>query len=165
MTKSKLILCDQDKLLQEEKERLRKLRLLQVREISKQSAARVREAFKKEKDKEIQSIIHTQESIKQAEHERKYREMQEALQKQIENIGEGHKSAANYDDQTDIIKRQKVENNERALIRGKNAINQLREDKAQQENKENANIIARQHALEKEKNTFCANRPITKGCR
>ena len=30
MTKSKLILCDKDKVIQEEKERLRKLRILQV---------------------------------------------------------------------------------------------------------------------------------------
>jgi hypothetical protein len=56
MTKSKLILCNESKLIQEEKERLRKLRIIQVREISKQNAALVRDAFRKEKQKEIQNL-------------------------------------------------------------------------------------------------------------
>lgn len=56
MTKSKLILCNESKLIQEEKERLRKLRIIQVREISKQNAALVRDAFRKEKQKEIQTL-------------------------------------------------------------------------------------------------------------
>ncbi len=51
MTKSsRLILSNEDKLIQEEKERLRKLRIIQVREISKQNAAQLRNAFKKEQD-------------------------------------------------------------------------------------------------------------------
>lgn len=57
MTKSKLILCDEEKLIKEEKERLRKLRLIQVREISKQNAALVRDAFRKEKEKETRNFL------------------------------------------------------------------------------------------------------------
>jgi hypothetical protein len=75
MTKSKLVLCNQDSVLQEEIKRRKQLRLLQVirliislniifnnyyykqvRELSKQNAAKVRNAFKKEKDKQIKSL-------------------------------------------------------------------------------------------------------------
>ncbi len=58
MTKSsKLILLNEKKLIQEEKERLRKLRIIQVREISKQNAAMLRVAFQKEKQKEMANLI------------------------------------------------------------------------------------------------------------
>ena len=61
MTKAKITFCNEQKLIQEEKERLRKLRIIQVREISKQTAANLREAFRNEKEKEIRKIIHKQE--------------------------------------------------------------------------------------------------------
>jgi capsular polysaccharide biosynthesis protein len=57
MTKSKTILCNEDRLIQEEKERLKKLRLLQVREKSKQNAAKVRNEFRQAKEKEIKIVL------------------------------------------------------------------------------------------------------------
>ena len=57
MTKSKtVLLCDEKRLYEEEVKRRQNLRLLQVREISKQSAAKVREAFRREKEKQIKQI-------------------------------------------------------------------------------------------------------------
>lgn len=61
MTKTKITFCNEQKLIQEEKERLRKLRIIQVREISKQNAANLRQAFRNEKDKEIKKQLEKKE--------------------------------------------------------------------------------------------------------
>lgn len=61
MTKAKITFCNEQKLIQEEKERLRKLRIIQVREISKQNAANLRQAFRNEKDKEIRKQLEKKE--------------------------------------------------------------------------------------------------------
>lgn len=61
MTKTKITFCNEEKLIQEEKERLRKLRIIQVREISKQNAANLRQAFRNEKDKEVRKQLEKKE--------------------------------------------------------------------------------------------------------
>jgi hypothetical protein len=96
MTKPKLILCNEQKLLQEEKERLRKMRLNQVREISKQSAAHVREAFRKEKEKEIKQIMAKQIIASQKQKSETLTNKNKHVQAEIANIGQGHVNAANY---------------------------------------------------------------------
>lgn len=97
MTKSsKLILLNEEKLIQEEKERLRKLRIIQVREISKQNAALVRKAFKNEKNKEIQSMRQKYQAAKSVEKDEKLQEMKQMVESHVENIGNGHSSAINY---------------------------------------------------------------------
>lgn len=97
MTKSsKLILLNEQKLIQEEKERLRKLRIIQVREISKQNAALVRNAFQKEKNKEIKTLKAKHNAVKHEEKEQKITEMKSMVESHIGNIGQGHVSAINY---------------------------------------------------------------------
>ena len=97
MTKSsKLLLINEKKLIQEEKERLRKLRIIQVREISKQNAALVRNAFQKEKNKEIKTLKQKHNAVKYEEKEEKINEMKSIVESHMGNIGQGHVSAVNY---------------------------------------------------------------------
>ncbi|CAF0887195.1 unnamed protein product [Brachionus calyciflorus] len=151
MTKARITFCNEQKLIQEEKERLRKLRIIQVREISKQNAANLREAFKNEKDKKIQKQLLKHETKQKHEHEENFNEIKHLVQREIDIIGQGHLSAANYDDQSELRQKMAIENEERAAIRGKTAILAEKEERALIENKENAHILARQQALELEK--------------
>ncbi len=152
MTKSsRLILSNEDKLIQEEKERLRKLRIIQVREISKQNAAQLRNAFKKEQEKGIKNLLRKSNSLKSEEHRQDMKQMQNLVESHLDQFGNGHQLAQVYDDKTEEKERQKIENKEMASLRGKFALDIRREEKKDQENKENAHIIARQFALEQEK--------------
>jgi hypothetical protein len=152
MTKSsRLILSNEDKLIQEEKERLRKLRIIQVREISKQNAAQLRNAFKKEQEKGIKNLLRKSNSLKSEEHRQDMKQMQNLVESHLDQFGNGHQLAQVYDDKAEEKERQKIENKEMASLRGKFALDIRREEKKDQENKENAHIIARQFALEQEK--------------
>lgn len=150
---SKLILLNENKLIQEEKERLRKLRIIQVREISKQNAALVRNAFKSEKNKEIKTMKLKYQASKSKQKVEAVNEMKHIIESHIENIGQGHVSAKNYDEVTrKETKLQELnENYEIAQLRGKFALAKHNEERKERENKENANIIARNFALEQEK--------------
>ncbi|RNA32341.1 hypothetical protein BpHYR1_048089 [Brachionus plicatilis] len=151
MTKAKITFCNEQKLIQEEKERLRKLRIIQVREISKQNAANLRQAFRNEKDKEIKKQLDKKETVKKHEYEENFNEIKQFVQREIDNIGSGHLSAAHYDDKIEFRQKQAAENEERAAIRGRTAFLSEKAERTQVENKENAHIIARQNAIEQEK--------------
>jgi hypothetical protein len=151
MTKSKLLLCNQNKLIQEEKERLRKLRLIQVREISKQNAAQLREAFKREKEKELNALKKKQEQVKFEEKSNELNEIKQYVQSEIDNIGQGHIMAANYNEHLEEKMIKSAEYEEKALLRGKSAMQAQREEKMIVENKENAHLVSRQFALEQER--------------
>ncbi len=140
MTKTKFILCDPNAVLQEEIKRRKNLRLLQVnlsqfinqlnsiisiwinfqvRELSKQNAAKLREAFKKEKDKQIQQLQNNLSVIRETtfcllillftihhvilfqgefeqRKEEKIEELQDLVYYRMRHFGEGHQLAANY---------------------------------------------------------------------
>ena len=154
MTKSsKLILLNEQKLLQEEKERLRKLRIIQVREISKQNAALVRNAFKSEKNKEIKSLLEKHQTAKGEEKAEQLTELRHMVESHVQNIGQGHSSALAYDTEgrAEAKLRELDENNAVASLRGQHALARHVEERKEIENKENAHIISRNFALEQEK--------------
>ncbi len=152
MTKSsRLILSNEEKLIQEEKERLRKLRIIQVREISKQNAAQIRTAFKREQEKGIKNLLRKNNLTKSEEKQEGLKQIQHLVESHLEQFGQGHQSAALYDDRTEERIKTNVENKEIAALRGKFALDIRRDERKDKENKENAHIIARQFALEQEK--------------
>lgn len=152
MTKSsKLILTNESKLLQEEKERLRKLRIIQVREISKQQAAQVRTSFQQEKNKEIKKLLQKHKSVHDEQRQEGLKQIQHLVESHVENIGQGHQTASVYDDKSAERTRTHLENKEIAALRGRVALENHRVEKNEQENKENAHIMSRQFAIEQEK--------------
>ncbi len=154
MTKSsKLILLNEKKLLQEEKERLRKLRIIQVREISKQNAVLVRNAFKAEKNREIKNLLNKHQATKNEQTSEQLNEMRQMVDSHVHNIGQGHSSAVRYDQEgrQEAKLRELDENNAVANLRGQYALAKHIEERKVIENKENAHIISRNFALEQEK--------------
>jgi hypothetical protein len=79
------------------------------------------------------------------------KEFEQIFQKELNDVGKGHVSAANYDDQSGQRLKRLHEHEEMAVLRGRLAASVHREEKMCLENKENAHIIARQFALEQEK--------------
>jgi hypothetical protein len=79
--------------------------------------------------------------------------MKQQVETHVSNIGQGHVSAENYDNEGKEQERQRatIENQEKATIRGQLALNVQREERQFYENKENAHIISQQFALEQER--------------
>lgn len=151
MTKNKVVILDKENQLNEEKKRRKYLRLLQVREQAKQNEARKREAFKKEKNRQIQDLKAKQEKEYLKNKEEKIEELQDMVNHKMRHFGEGHQLAEKYEDKTDEYQQIAIENENKATERGQQALKTHFNLKIIKENKENAPIIARQFALEQER--------------
>lgn len=92
----KLLYVDKEQLYADECKRRRELRLKQVKEISKQNAAQVREAFKKAKKKEIEKLVNEKKAAQEKQRQENLAQMERVAREEIQRIGEGHQMAANY---------------------------------------------------------------------
>ena len=92
----KLLYVDKEQLYADECKRRRELRLKQVKEISKQNAAQVREAFKRAKKKEIEKLVSEKKAAQERQHQANLAQMERVAREETERIGEAHEMAANY---------------------------------------------------------------------
>ncbi|UJR35090.1 hypothetical protein I4U23_027865 [Adineta vaga] len=141
----------QEKLIQNETERRRTLRLLQTRQIEKERAAQLRQTVADEKKKQTYHLINqlqnewVQEKI----------DLQDNLEYQFrENLmemGKGHKEATEQPDYEQQWLKKTLENDARAVERGHQALDKLHVDMMHNENERNLHILHRKAALELEK--------------
>lgn len=93
----------------------------------------MRNAFKKEKSKEIENLKLEHQLCKNDHNVKELQSMKTTVQTHIENIGSGHQSATNYDDlgRQEIQFQKLYEDNQVAKLRGQFALNQHYEQKKQ----------------------------------
>ncbi|XP_036368588.1 serine-rich adhesin for platelets-like isoform X2 [Octopus sinensis] len=146
-----LTVDETEKITREERERRRKIRFQQVREISKTNAAKVRKAVTKTKVKELNKLFNTINEDLNKEKSEKIAELTECYRQSISNIGHAQRLAAQKDD-PDIAKRRMMKRYKKDVkLRHNVALSKLHEDKVTKYVRENKHIISRKAALETEK--------------
>ena len=156
---------EEARMLQEEKERRRKLRLLQVREQSKALAAKTRQSVKKTVDSEYEKLA--REFAEEFEQKKKQREkfLQEMYLKSVRAMGQAHNEAKAVSEGMKIESRKSeeaaVENHKTAIKRHHEALSQKKFESAVNHQNENRHIYAREKvlALEKERANMVASLP------
>ncbi|XP_045199776.2 uncharacterized protein LOC123554020 isoform X5 [Mercenaria mercenaria] len=138
-------------LIKEETEKRRKLRLQQVREQSKENAAKIRHAVKQEKHKQLMRLATDIKNQLEEEKAERVRHLEQQYDNSLRNIGVGHKQAAEQPDWSEERELIQQAENLRAEARGRTALDKLKKETAHNNHEAHKHIIARKQALEVER--------------
>ncbi|XP_005102140.2 uncharacterized protein LOC101856585 [Aplysia californica] len=142
-----------ERLVKEETEQRRKLRIVQVREQAKTNAAKVRNDVRREKSRLLNNMASEIKGQLEAEKGEKVRKLEEKYENTLRTIGEGHREVhLRGDGQNRAEWRKKQKEAELAAHeRFKVALEREKKEAEEREFKEKEHIYARQAALEKER--------------
>ncbi|XP_052783812.1 serine/arginine repetitive matrix protein 2-like isoform X3 [Mya arenaria] len=138
-------------LLKEETEKRRKLRLQQVREQSKENAARIRHRVKEEKHHQLMKLATDIKDQLDEEKAERVRHLEQQYDNSLRNIGIGHKTAREQPDWSEERAMVEQAENLRAEARGRAAIERQKTENTQRQMEANRLILARKEALAAEK--------------
>ncbi|KAK0048286.1 hypothetical protein Bpfe_022228 [Biomphalaria pfeifferi] len=152
-----------ERLVREERERRRKLRILQVREQAKANAASIRNDVRRVKDKLLQNMATEIKEQLEAEKEEKLKQLEHRYENTLHSIGEGHKEAHIHEDienRDEKLKKQREEELA-AQDRFRQALDLKKRLDAEKEWEQNKHVLARKAALgvEKERASQIASLP------
>ncbi|XP_074662790.1 uncharacterized protein LOC141915222 [Tubulanus polymorphus] len=142
-----------EKLLKEEHERRKKLRIIQVREQSKARAAKIRTAVKEERERQLRLLEDKARAELEAERQEKIKQLENEYERCLKSVGEAHTHASDLDKEHKDVKRQ-IKREKDDLRARKRHVVALKKEKIQndlQKYEETKTIIARQRTLEKER--------------
>ncbi|XP_035692697.1 centrosomal protein of 295 kDa-like [Branchiostoma floridae] len=142
---------EEARLIQEEKERRRKLRLQQVRQQEKAFASQVRKDVKDRKEQQISKIAAELKEEWHHEQQEKQRSLQTLYDSSVKKVGEAHQEAKENVPDYDLRFAMAVEDQRKADERHVKAVRALRVLREHQEQKEKAHIVSRKAALDEEK--------------
>ncbi|GFO07989.1 centrosomal protein [Plakobranchus ocellatus] len=142
-----------ERLVKEERERLRKLRIVQVREQAKASAATIRNDVRREKQRLLNKLATDIEVQLTAEKDEKIRKLKQKYEGTLRAIGDGHREAHIHGDGYSIAEQlqKQQEATEAAQGRFSAALKKQRLEEAAREHEQRRHILARQAAMEVEK--------------
>ncbi|XP_030253003.1 centrosomal protein of 295 kDa isoform X2 [Sparus aurata] len=142
---------EEARIIREEHERRRKLRIQQVREQQRDIALQIRREVERRRQRELEKL----EEELRADWERQQREKLNALQKLYEEslqlLGQGHRSAKENEPDLAAIAQKEVENHIKAEERYREALKELKSQKLKDHEKQTQSINARKKALQTEK--------------
>ncbi|CAF1185355.1 unnamed protein product [Adineta steineri] len=141
----------QEKLIQNETERRRTIRLLQTRQIEKERAAQLRQTIADEKKKQTYVLINQLQNEWAQEKADLHENLEYQFRENLMEMGKGHKEANDQPDYEQEWLKKTLDNDARASERGHQAIDKLHVDMMQNENERNLHILHRKAALELEK--------------
>ncbi|CAF4338569.1 unnamed protein product, partial [Rotaria socialis] len=141
----------QEKLIQNETERRRTLRLLQTRQIEKQRAAQLRQTIADEKKKQTYVLVNHLKNEWVQQKNDLHDNLEYQFRENLMEMGKGHKEAADQPDYEHEWLTKTLDNDARAVERGQQALDKLHVDMMQNENERNLHILHRKAALELEK--------------
>ncbi|KAK6173219.1 hypothetical protein SNE40_016711 [Patella caerulea] len=142
---------EENRLVKEETEKRRKLRLIQVREQAKQNAKIIREDVRKEKEKQLIKLARMIENDLERDKIEKIRQLEDQYQNTLKNIGQGHKEAQEHSDGSFDRLKKKLEAQEQATKRHMKALEKMKNEKLLKQLKENKGIMSRKAAVAIEK--------------
>ncbi|CAD5119688.1 DgyrCDS8281 [Dimorphilus gyrociliatus] len=140
-----------ERLLNEERQKRRKQRLLQVRNQDKQFATKIRQAVKNEKERQLQLLAKSVEIEFTLEKAEKLRRLQEEYEDSLQYVGDAQKTALYQPDNSLKNQQVKLEQAWKAEKRYVAALEKLRTQKEETEEEKTRHIQARQMALEVER--------------
>ncbi|XP_055294791.1 uncharacterized protein LOC129564663 [Sitodiplosis mosellana] len=122
----------------------RKLRLIQVRQQSKEIAAQVRENVRKEEQRQIELLNRVKEDEVLKWRQKQLGIIEQDYQTRLAQIGEAHLNAARENDRQQQFEEQKEKNRRLALKRGKIAAQKLKEEQNMKPTKQTNKVKEKQ---------------------
>ncbi|XP_073340063.1 uncharacterized protein cep295 isoform X3 [Pagrus major] len=142
---------EEARIIREEHERRRKLRIQQVREQQRDIALQIRREVEQRRQRELEKL---EEELRE-DWERQQREKLNALQKLYEEslqlLGQGHRSAKENEPDLAAIAQREEENHIKAEERYREALKELKSQRLKDHEKQSRSINARKKALQAEK--------------
>ncbi|RVE65180.1 hypothetical protein OJAV_G00134060 [Oryzias javanicus] len=161
VSKLRLSPNEEARIIREEHERRRKLRLLQVREQQRYIALQIRREVEHRRQQELQQLEEELKKQWEQQQEEKLLTLQRLYQESLQLLGHGHRSAKeNEPDLAALVQREK-DNHTKAEERFRDALKELKTQRLKHQEKQNQSINARKKALqaEKERSTKVASLP------
>ncbi|XP_034936823.1 uncharacterized protein [Chelonus insularis] len=121
------ILADREKIKKYERDRRRRLRILQVRQQSNETSRNVLDQTREETRRTLDQLQKDKNSKLAQMHDRKIMEIQQKYEQEMEEIGLAHDAAATQPNFNVISEMRKYENSVAAEKRGKEAIQSLKQ--------------------------------------
>ncbi|XP_041661097.1 centrosomal protein of 295 kDa [Cheilinus undulatus] len=152
---------EEARIIREEHERRRKLRIQQVREQQRYIALQIRQEVERRRQRELEKLG---EELR-ADWERQQREKLDTLQKLYQEslllIGQGHRDAKENEPDLVAVAQREEENHTKAVQRHREALKELKSQRLKDKKKQNRVINARKKALlaEKERAAKVASLP------
>ncbi|KAG7470888.1 hypothetical protein MATL_G00118660 [Megalops atlanticus] len=152
---------EEAQLIREELERRRKLRLQQVREQERYIALQIRKAVQERRDRELQNLTEELQEEWQRQQTEKLQTLERLYQESLKAVGEGHRSAKENEPDWEGISQKAEERQERAVLRHREALKELKLRRQRQEEEQTRHILARKQAMlvEKERAAKVASLP------
>ncbi|XP_023648293.2 uncharacterized protein cep295 isoform X3 [Paramormyrops kingsleyae] len=142
---------EEARLIREEQERRRRLRLQQVREQERCIALQIRKEVRQRRDCELQRLAEELRGEWVGQQEKRVQALQELYEESLGAVGESYKSAKENEPDWEALVRQAGENQERAERRHRAALTELRWQRERQQEEQCRRAEARRRAMLTEK--------------
>ncbi|TNN01330.1 hypothetical protein fugu_010712 [Takifugu bimaculatus] len=142
---------EEARILREEYERRRKLRIQQVREQQRGIALNIRRAVEQRRQQELEQLGKELREEWEREQREKINTLQKRYQESLQLLGQGQRSAKENEPDWAAIAQREQENHAKAEERFREALKELKSQRLQHCERQNRSINARKKALETEK--------------
>uniref|UniRef100_A0A1A7YQM1 Uncharacterized protein n=1 Tax=Iconisemion striatum TaxID=60296 RepID=A0A1A7YQM1_9TELE len=152
---------EEARIIREEHERRRKLRIQQVRDQQRYIALQIRRKVEQRRQHELQLLEKELRENWEREHKEKLQTLERLYQESLQLVGQGHRSAKENEPDLAAIAQKEEENHAKAEERYREALKELKTQKIRDHERQSRSISARKKALqvEKERSTKVASLP------
>ncbi|KAM6932934.1 uncharacterized protein cep295 [Xenentodon cancila] len=151
VTKLRLSPNEEARIIREEHERRRKLRLLQVREQQRYIAQQIRREVEQRRQDELRQLEEELREVWELQQREKLHTLQRLYQESLQLLGQGHQSAKENEPDLAAIAQREEENQAKAEERYREALKELKTQKLKEHERQNKSVNARKKVLQAEK--------------
>ncbi|XP_027135702.1 centrosomal protein of 295 kDa isoform X2 [Larimichthys crocea] len=142
---------EEARLIREEHERRRKLRIQQVREQQRYIALQIRREVELRRRRELEQLKEELRDDWERQQREKLNTLQKLYQESLQLLGQGHRSAKENEPDLAAIAQREEENHSKAEERYREALNELKSQRLKDQERQSRSINARKKALQAEK--------------
>ncbi|XP_068174358.1 centrosomal protein of 295 kDa isoform X2 [Antennarius striatus] len=142
---------EEARLMREEYERRRKLRIQQVREQQRDIALHIRREVEQRRQHELEQLGKELREAWECQQREKLNALQKLYQENLKLVGQGHRSAKENEPDLAAIAKKEEENHLKAEERYRGALQELKSQRLKEHERQNQSINARKLALQTEK--------------
>ncbi|XP_069569106.1 uncharacterized protein cep295 [Brachyistius frenatus] len=142
---------EEARIIREEHERRRKLRIQQVREQQRHIAQQIRRAVEERRRHELQQLEEELRTDWERQQRQKLHTLQRFYQESLQLLGQSHRSAKENEPDLAAIAQREEENHVKAEERYREALKELKSQRLKNHERQNQSINARKKALQTEK--------------
>ncbi|XP_035536030.1 centrosomal protein of 295 kDa [Morone saxatilis] len=142
---------EEARLIREEHERRRKLRIQQVREQQRYFALQIRREVEQRRQRELEQLGEELREDWERQQREKLHTLQKLYQESLQLLGQGHRSAKENEPDLAAIAQRKEENHTKAEERFREALIELKSQRLKDHERQSRSINARRKALQAEK--------------